>query len=78
MKTVTMRVDNSIYSIIKSVADGQKRNISNFLEFAVMQYITSSEYIDSSEMQEITEDIELMQNLRKGFEDVKNVDYEIV
>jgi len=78
MKTVTMRVDNSIYSIIKSVADGQKRNISNFLEFAVMQYITSSEYINSSEMKEITEDIELMQNLRKGFEDVKNVDYEIV
>ena len=73
-----MRVDNSIYSIIKSVADGQKRNISNFLEFAVMQYITSSEYINSSEMKEITEDIELMQNLRKGFEDVKNVDYEIV
>jgi len=43
MKTVTMRVDDSIYDMIKLAADGQKRNLSNFIEFATMQYLTSSQ-----------------------------------
>ena len=34
MKTVTMRVDDSIYDMIKLAAKGQKRNLSNFIEFA--------------------------------------------
>jgi predicted transcriptional regulator len=78
MKTVTMRVEDSVYSIIKSVADGQKRNISNFIEFAVMQYVTSSQYIDNAEMSEIERDTELIENLKNSLLDVKNGDYEIV
>ncbi|EJF06043.1 hypothetical protein ThvES_00018870 [Thiovulum sp. ES] len=78
MKTVTMRVEDSVYSIIKSVADGQKRNISNFIEFAVMQYVTSSQYIDNVEMSEIERDSELIENLKNSLIDVKNGDYEIV
>jgi predicted transcriptional regulator len=78
MKTVTMRVEDSVYSIIKSVADGQKRNISNFIEFAVMQYLTSSQYIDNVEMSEIERDTELIKNLKNSLADVKNGDYKIV
>jgi len=36
MKIVTMRVDDSIYDMIKLAADGQRRNLSNFIEFATM------------------------------------------
>ena len=43
MKTLTMRVDDSTYQMIKLAADGQKRNISNFIEFATLQYLTSSQ-----------------------------------
>jgi hypothetical protein len=78
MKTVTMRVDDSIYQTIKSAALGQKRNISNFIEFATMQYLTSSQYVDNNEMAEILNDSDLIQNLRNGFNDVKNGDYTIV
>ena len=78
MKTLTMRVDDSIYNVIKTVADGQKRNISNFIEFAVMQYITSSEYVNNREMNEILEDKELINNLKNGLDDLKNGDYKIV
>jgi uncharacterized protein (DUF1778 family) len=42
MKTVTMRVDDSTYDMIKLAAEGQKRNLSNFIEFATLQYLTSS------------------------------------
>jgi len=78
MKTVTMRVDDSIYDMIKLAAEGQKRNLSNFIEFATLQYLTSSQFVDNSEMQEISNDKELVENLINGFEDFKNGDYKIV
>lgn len=78
MKTVTMRVDDSIYDMIKLAADGQKRNLSNFIEFATMQYLTSSQFVENSEMNEIMEDKELVQNLMNGLNDLKNGDYTIV
>ena len=78
MKTVTMRVDDSIYLMIKQAAEGQKRNISNFIEFATLQYLTSSQYVDSAEMSELLNDKELVKNLKSGLEDVRNGDYTIV
>ena len=78
MKTVTMRVDESVYDMIKLAAEGQKRNLSNFIEFATMQYLTSSQFVDAEEMNEISSDKELVENLMNGLEDFKNGDYKIV
>jgi uncharacterized protein (DUF1778 family) len=78
VKTVTMRVDDSVYNMIKLAAEGQKRNLSNFIEYATMQYLTSSQFVDNNEMQEILEDKELVQNLMNGLDDLKNADYTIV
>jgi len=78
MKTVTMRVDDSIYQMIKLAADGQRRNISNFIEYATLQYLTSSQYVNDNEMNEILNDKELVENLQLGFEEAKNGDYTIV
>ena len=78
MKTVTMRVDDSIYEMIKLAAEGQRRNLSNFIEFATIQYLTSSQFVDNDEMAEITNDKELVQNLMNGLSDFKNGDYTIV
>jgi len=78
MKTVTMRVDDSIYQMIKTAADGQRRNISNFIEYATLQYLTSSQYVSDTEMNEILNDKELVKNLKIGLEEAKNRDYTIV
>ena len=78
MKTVTMRVDDSIYQMIKIAAHGQRRNISNFIEFATMQYLSSSQYIDDVEMKEILNDTDLVKNLELGFIEAKNGDFTIV
>lgn len=78
MKTVTMRVDDDTYDTIKSAADGQKRNISNFLEFATMQYLSSSQYVDDIEMQEILNDKDLLKNFKSGIADLNSGDYTIV
>ena len=78
MKTVTMRVDDTVYEMIKLAAAGQKRNLSNFIEFATMQYLTSSQFVDNDEMTEITDDKELVKNLMDGLDDFRNGDYTIV
>ncbi len=78
MKTVTIRVDDSVYDMIKLAAEGQKRNLSNFIEFATMQYLTSSGFVQNDEMSEILNDKELVQNLMNGLDDLKNGDYTIV
>lgn len=78
MKTVTMRVDDSVYQMISLAASGERRNISNFIEFATLQYLSSAQYVDNSEMAEIMADKELVQNLRKGFKEAKNGEYTIV
>ena len=78
MKTVTMRVDDSIYDMIKLAAEGQKRNLSNFIEFATMQYLTSSQFVENDEMNDILEDKDLVKNLMSGLEDFKKGDYTIV
>jgi hypothetical protein len=71
MKTVTMRVDDTVYQMIKLAAQGQKRNISNFIEYATTQYLTSSEYIENTEMEDILKDDILTDNLKSGFKDLK-------
>lgn len=73
-----MRVDDSIYQMIKTAAEGQKRNISNFIEFATLQYLTSVQYVDNSEMNEILNDKALIQNLQDGLKNLKAKDYTIV
>ena len=78
VKTVTMRVDDSVYNMIKLAAEGQRRNLSNFIEFATMQYLTSSQFVEKDEMTEILEDKELVENLMNGLEDFKKGDYTIV
>ncbi len=78
MKTVTMRVNDSVYDMIKLAAEGQRRNLSNFIEFATMQYLTSSQFVENDEMNEILDDKELVQNLINGLNDFKNGDYAIV
>ncbi len=78
MKTLTMQVNDSVYNMIKLAAEGQKRNISNFIEFATLQYLTSSQFVDSDEMKEILDDKELVKNLMSGIDDLKNGDHQIV
>ncbi len=78
MKTVTMRVDDSVYEMIKIAASGQRRNISNFIEFATLQYLSSSEYVDDIEMSEILENKNLVKSLKNGLKEAKNKEYKLV
>jgi hypothetical protein len=78
MKTLTLRVDDDVYSMIKLASDGAKRNISNFIEYATLQYLTSNEYVDNNEMNEILNNKNLANSLNQGLKEVKSGDYQIV
>lgn len=78
MKTVTMRVDDSVYEMMKLAAEGQKRNLSNFIEFATLQYLTSAQYVEQDEMAQIVADKALVENLMSGLEDLHKGDYTLV
>lgn len=78
MKTVTMRVDEATYEVIKTAAEGERRNLSNFIEYAVMQYLSSVRYVDAAEMDEILGDEQLVQNLRRGLKDAAEGNFSLV
>jgi len=78
MKTLTLRVEDDVYNMLKLASDGAKRNLSNFIEYATLQYLTSSQYVDNEEMKEILEDDTLMKSIKQGISEAKNGDYEIV
>jgi len=77
-KTVTLRMDEEIYNILKSAASGEKRTISNFIEYAALNYLSSNSYVSDNEMNEILNDKNLIDGLRKGMDDVKKGNYVIV
>ena len=77
-KTITMRIDDHIYEILKKAADGERRSISNFIEYATLAYLTNEIYVDDDEMSEILENKGLIANLNKGLTEIKKGKYKIV
>ena len=77
-KTITVRVDEDSYNLIKTAAKGVKRTISNFLEFATLSYISNESYVSDREMDNILANTELLRSLKRGEKDIKEGRYKIV
>ena len=74
-KTITLRVDDNIYNTLKRAADGDRRTISNFIEYATINYILNDTVVDDNEMNEI---LFFEKDLKKGLSDMKNGRYKII
>ena len=74
-KTITLRVEDNVYNTLKRAADGDKRTISNFIEYASINYILNNNFVDDSEMNEI---MKHEKDLKKGMSDIKNGRYKII
>lgn len=77
-KTITIRLDEETYDMIKSAAEGQMRSISNFVEYATVSYLTEEAFASEEEMEEIMSDTELVQALKKARPDIRSKRYTIV
>lgn len=74
-KTVTIRMDDKSYKLLKSAAVAQKRSISNFIEYAAVNYAIEDNFVSDYEMADIVSDKTLMADLKKALADVKQGRY---
>ncbi len=71
-KTITLRLDDSIYEKIKTHALHDNRALSNYIETATIKYMEQSDLVDEFEMKSILDDDDLMKSLKRGSNDAKN------
>ena len=74
-RTITVRIDDSTYDIFKLAADGQKRTISNYLEYATLNYTMNEAVVDGTEMNEI---LKYEKDIKKGLSDISAGRYRII
>ncbi len=77
-KTITIRIDDDTYDLIKKAASGQKRSISNFIEYATMAYLTDDSFVSDEEMEEILGNEKLLKSFQSAENDIKNNNYQII
>lgn len=74
-KTITVRIEDNVYDIFKKAAAGQKRTISNYLEYATLNFILTETIVDDVEMSEI---LSMQKDIKKGLSDIDAGRYKIV
>lgn len=77
-KTVTLRIDDDTYGLIKLAATGEKRSISNFIEYATMAYLAEESFVTDSEMDEIMNNEKLLKNIIQASNEIETGKYRIV
>ena len=76
-KTITIRLDDDTYALIRSAARGQMRSIANFVEYATISHLTDEAFVSDEEMEQIMSDSELVRTLKKARTDVKTGRYTV-
>ncbi|MFC2130793.1 CopG family transcriptional regulator [Bacteroidota bacterium] len=74
-KTLTIRIDDSTYELFKLAADGERRTISNFIEFAAINYTLNDLFVSDEEMDEIKA---ILPGIKRGLAETKKGKYKIV
>ncbi len=65
-KTVTLRLDESVYEELKEAAVAENRPLSNLIETAALARLREEQFVDDAEMAEILSNEALVQRLREG------------
>lgn len=74
-KTITVRIEDAVYDMFKKAADGQKRTISNYIEYATLNYTISETIVDDIEMSEI---LLMEKDIKKGLSNISAGRYKII
>lgn len=68
-KTVTLRLDDEMYSMVRSYAESDNRSIANFIKTATLRFMQTEEFVDDIEMAEILANTALSDSIKEGLED---------
>ena len=70
-KTVTLRLNEDVYSKFCTYAEGDNRSLSNFIETSTLRYIAEHEFVDEFEMAEIEGNKDLQAGLKRAIKDAR-------
>ena len=70
-KTVTLRLNESIYNMFRNLAVSENRTLSNFIETSVLRFIEHNQFVDEYEMTVIKNNKGLNASLNRAIKDVK-------
>ncbi len=65
-KTVTLRISEDHYDLLKAYAKSENRKLSNALETLAMKQLEEELFVDRFEMETILSDEDLLERLRAG------------
>jgi hypothetical protein len=68
-KTLTIRVDEATYQLLRKRARGENRSLANFIETTLSTHLHDQSFVDRDEMVSIRADRDLIRRLRKGSRD---------
>jgi hypothetical protein len=74
-KTITIRLKDDIYDLFKKAAEGEKRSISNFIEWATYSYLYEELFVSDNEMKDILKN---KNSLNVGIKEAKQGKYHLV
>ena len=70
-KTVTLRLNDEIYTRLRTLAEQDNRPLSNFIETATRRFVESEQFVDEFEMAEIRNNKSLNASIKRGLKDAK-------
>jgi hypothetical protein len=70
-KTVTLRLNDDVFSAFLDAAKAENRPLSNLIETAALSRIRELQFVDDAEMSEILANENLLKRLKKGARDAK-------
>ena len=70
-RTVTLRLKNSVYERLRTLAERDNRSLSNLIETGMVRYLEQEKHVDEFEIQEIRTSQPLRESITRGLEDAK-------
>lgn len=77
-KTITIRIDDELYSSIKEAAGSEYRSIANYIENATRSYILKENFVSDEEMEDILKNKDFITNINASLDDIEKGNYTIV
>jgi predicted DNA-binding protein len=65
-KTVTIRLPDEAYEIVRAAAEADRRSIANLIETATLRHLEEQSFVEPAEAREILSDRGLLRRIRSG------------
>ena len=71
-KTLTLRVDEETYWLIRQTAQAEQRSIANLILTSALSHIREQQFVDEHEMAEIRASEVLLERIEQGSRDARD------